>query len=108
MAEASSVRARRSSGSRSWTFALPQARASIWISSVIAWRKLATRSAASGVGGRFVSSGPWAGGGGFGGVDARFDPARDDDRSLAICPEPLEGLPRLAARREGRDTRVVL
>ena len=37
------VSARRSSGSRSWTLALPQARAIIWISSVIAVRKLATR-----------------------------------------------------------------
>ena len=46
ISDASSVRARRSSGSRSWTSRLPQARARIWISAVTACNQLATRSAA--------------------------------------------------------------
>ena len=59
IAAASTVSARRSSGSRSWTLDLPQERAIIWTSRVIAVRKLATRSAASSIGRRAMSSGSW-------------------------------------------------
>ena len=57
ISEASSVSARRSSGSRSWTLFLPHARAIIWTSRVIDCRKLETRSAASSIGRRGISSG---------------------------------------------------
>ena len=56
MAEASIVIARRSSGSRSCTSYLPQARANICISCVIELRKPSTRSAASSTVSRAISS----------------------------------------------------
>src|SRR5438094_3199820 len=55
--EASSVSARMSSGSRSCTSAFPQARARTWVSRVMAWSRLETRSGAWSTGRRFTSSG---------------------------------------------------
>src|SRR5262249_49120211 len=55
--DASRVRARRSSGSRSWTSFFPQALASIWISDVTARNQCATRSAPASMSSRLTSSG---------------------------------------------------
>ena len=58
ISDASSVRARRSSGSRSWTSRLPQARARIWISErhrrATSWRRARRPRRSSS---RFISSG---------------------------------------------------
>ena len=57
ISEDSSVSARMSSASRSWTSFFPHARAIICISMVIDCRKLKTRSAAPSISSRCISSG---------------------------------------------------